>query len=97
MNTYQEFYEGEVRTLKLSIRDRDGQKFYPVSASASVMDSNSITVSSAGTSASVVNNEVFKLIDGNTTNTPGQYKIVWELSKDQHTYKHITELRVSKL
>jgi len=97
MNTYQEFYEGEIRTLKLSIRDKNGQKFYPTAASASILTSDSISVSSTNVSASIVDNEVFKLVDKNTTNTPGQYKIVWSVKKDQNIYKHVTELRVSKI
>ena len=97
MNTYQEFYEGEVRTLKLSIRDKDGQKFYPTAASASILTYDSIPVSSTNVSASIVDNEVYKLVDKNTTNTPGQYKIVWSIKKNENIYKHVTELRVSKV
>ena len=97
MNTYQEFYEGEIRTLKLSVRDKDGQKFYPTAASASVLTDNNIPVSSASSSASIIGNEVFKLIDKNTTDTPGQYKIAWSIKKDSSLYKHVTELRVSKI
>ncbi len=97
MNTYQEFYVGEVRTLKLSIRDKNGQKFFPTAASAHILNSESIQVSSTNVSASIVENEVYKLIDKNTTNNPGQYKIEWVIKKDDSIYKHVTELRVSKI
>lgn len=97
MDTYQEFYEGEIRTLKLSIRDKNGQKFLPTAASASVMTYSNIPVSSTNSSASIVNNEIYKLIDKNTTDNPGTYKVAWTIKKDQNIYKHITELRVSKI
>ena len=94
MYTYQEFYIGENRVLKISVLDRMGQPFLADSASISVLDSSGTSTMSS--SASVLTNNVYASIGNSVTSAADTYTAIWTLNKGTSIYKHVTKLRVSK-
>jgi len=98
--TYVDMYENEVRAIEISIRDQDDVEFEPSSAYATIVDSNGDTVV-AETAAMVAGNQVYTVVNVITTETPGDYEIIWKILKvagaQTYVYYHKTHLVVNEL
>jgi len=96
METYQAFYQNEIRALQITINDQDGDSFAPSAAYVQVQDSTGTEVV-AEQPAQVTANTVTTLIGTAVTATVGKYKIIWRISHSLHTYYHVSELEVMEL
>jgi len=96
MNTYQSFYQNEIRALELTINDQDGNNFYPSAAYAEVKTDTGVQVV-AEQPAMVDSNQVRTLIGTTVTATVGEYKVIWRILYSGYTYYHITILEVQEL
>ena len=95
METYQSFYVNEDRALEITIDDQDGNDFSPSAAWTQVItDSNSLIISEQP--ALVSGNQIRTLIGQTVTATPGEYKVIWRLAYNGHTYYHITILEIQE-
>ena len=95
-NTYQAFYQNEVRALQIEIDDNDGTDFAPSAAYVSVKDEDGTEVV-AEQAALVSSNTVSTLIGTTVTGTIGTYKVIWRILHSQHTYYHVTELEIQPI
>ena len=96
MNTYQSFYQNEIRALELTIDDQDGNDFIPSAAWVEVQDSAGTAVV-AEQAAMVDSGNIRTVIGVATTGTVGTYKIIWRIGYSGHTYYHVTILEVQPL
>jgi len=96
MNTYQSFYQNEVRALELTINDQDGNDFIPSAAYAQVKTDKGVQVV-AEQSAQVDSNQVRTIIGTTVTATAGEYKVIWRILYSQYIYYHTTILEVQEL
>lgn len=96
METYQSFYKGEIRALRVTIDDQDGADFAPSAAYVQIKDKNGETVV-AEQAALVSSNTVSTLIGTTVTDSVGTYKVIWRILHSVHTYYHITELEIQEL
>lgn len=96
MNTYQSFYQNEIRALELTIDDQDGNDFIPSAAWVEVQDSAGTAVV-AEQAAMVDSSNIRTIIGTATTGTVGTYKVIWRLARTGYTYFHVTLLEVQPL
>jgi hypothetical protein len=96
METYQSFYQNEVRALELTIDDQDGSDFAPSAAFTQVVDESN-TVVIAEQAALVTGSNVRTTIGTTVTGTVGTYKVIWRILKSGHTYYHVTVLTVQEI
>ncbi len=94
--TYQAFYQNEIRALQITINDQDGAAMAPSAAWVQIQDSTGAEVI-AEQAAQVTANTVATLIGTTVTGTVGKYKIIWRISHNVHTYYHVSELEVMEL
>ena len=91
-------YLGEVRPVTLSIRDQDDTSWIPISASASVVDSDGEIVIEESTA--YINGTAYTvtiIIDTTEITSTGQYEIIWKLVHTTYTYYHKTNLSIEGL
>lgn len=96
MNTYQSFYQNEIRALELTINDQDGNDFIPSAAFAQVLTDKGVEVV-AEQSAQIDSNQVRTIIGTAVTATAGEYKVIWRILYASYTYYHSTVLEVQEL
>ena len=96
MNTYQAFYQNEVRALEIDINDQTGADFSPSAAWVEIKDSSDNVVV-AEQAAQVDASQVRTLVGTTTTGTAGEYKVIWKIKYAGYTYYHVTQLSVQSL
>ena len=96
MNTYQSFYQNEVRALELTINDQDGYSFSPSGAYTQIKTDAGVQVIEEQ-AAMVYDNKIRTLIGTTVTFLPGKYKVIWKIKQAGHSFYHITILEVQEL
>lgn len=99
-NSYITFYQNEVRAVEITINDQDDVAWTPSTAYMTVVDNDGdVIVSEAVVLVSA--NTVVGLIDTRTTETPGDYYLIWRILQtvgaSTYTYYHKTALVVEAL
>jgi len=94
--TYQSFYQNEIRALELEIDDEDGNDFVPSAAYVQVKDETGTTVI-AEQAAQVSANAIRTVIGTIVTSIPGTYKVIWRIRYGSYTYYHVTVLEIQEL
>ena len=96
MNTIQQLYQDEIRTIQLTLYDKNNTSFAPSGAFYQVVDSDGDVIMEE-ISATISENVVSGSINTTVTGTVGTYFIVWKLQKSGSTYYHKTMLNVVTL
>lgn len=94
--TYQSFYQGEIRALEITINDQDGNDFAP-SAAWTEIKNNSGTIIVSEQPAMVTANKIVTIIGTLVTANLGKYNVIWRIVYSGHTYYHVTQLEIQEL
>jgi hypothetical protein len=95
-HTYIKFYESEIRTVQLLIRDQEEEDFVPDTATCNIEDELG-TVIVSETICYVYNNTISFTVPQTITDTKGLYNVIWTITKNNKIYKHKTILNVAEL
>lgn len=94
--THETFWKNEVKALQITVRDEDdNSKIEPDGAVYVVYNENGTEVVTEQV-ASVSSNQVSCLIGTAVTATPGNYYVIWTITKGQYTYVHRTAVEVEE-
>ena len=97
-NTIQQLYQGEVRTIQLTLYDRNNtSNFAPSGAFYSVIDSDGDIVMEETEVTAINENIINGIINTTVTDNVGTYFIIWKIMKSGSIYLHKTRLDVITL
>ena len=96
-NTIQQLYQGEVRTIQLTLYDKNNTSFAPSGAFYSVVDSDGDIVMEETEVTAIDGNVVNGIINTTVTDTVGTYFVIWKIQKSGSTYYHKTRLQIVQL